>query len=382
MIGAGAQGLVLKATDQVTGQPVAIKKLSRPFSNVTHAKRAYREFVLLNLVDHRNIIKLQNAYTPQSSFEDFTDLYLVMEYMDANLCQVIKMELDHERMSFLLYQMLCGIHHLHKAGIIHRDLKPSNIVVNLQCQLKILDFGLARNRMEMEMTPYVVTRYYRAPEVILGLGYAANASTVDVWSIGCIFAELILSNVLFQGSDHVDQWTKIVEKLGTPEASFTSRLQPTVRSYVENRPRCDAQLWEVLFPTNAFPEDFNDRLNAANARDLVSRMLVIDPRSRISVEEALKHPYVNLWYDPSEVDGPPPPNYDSSVEQQDHSVDDWKLLIYGEIMTYQHAHDIYGNGRRVPLLGAGDDDEDGPGQADGEGGEKQDEMMLADADMD
>lgn len=88
---------------------------------------------------------------------------------------------------------------------------------------------------------------------------------MDVWSIGCIFAELILSNVLFQGTDHVDQWTKIVEKLGTPEASFTSRLQPTVRSYVENRPRCDPQLWEALFPTNAFPEDFNDRLNGLDS---------------------------------------------------------------------------------------------------------------------
>jgi c-Jun N-terminal kinase len=78
-----------------------------------------------------------------------------MEHMDANLCQVIQMELDHERMSFLLYQMLCGIHHLHQAGIIHRDLKPSNIVVNFQCQLKILDFGLARSAGDcLLQTPY------------------------------------------------------------------------------------------------------------------------------------------------------------------------------------------------------------------------------------
>src|SRR5271170_5815419 len=96
-------------------------------------------------------------------------------------------------------------------------------------------------------------------------------------------------------------------------------------------------------------------------------MLVIDPRSRISVEEALKHPYVNLWYDPSEVDGPPPPNYDSSVEQQDHSVEDWKLLIYREIVAYESVHDIYGTGRVGRGAGADngadvendDDDEDG-----------------------
>lgn len=133
------------AFDNVTCTTVAIKKLTRPFSNVTHAKRAYREFALLNLVNHRNvghlsvalapfprsgklkntvrflqIIRLLNAYTPQQNVDDFSDMYLVTEYMDANLNQVIQMELDHERMSYLLYQMLCGINHLHRAGIIHR----------------------------------------------------------------------------------------------------------------------------------------------------------------------------------------------------------------------------------------------------------------------
>ena len=131
----------------MTQQNVAIKKLSRPFQNVTHAKRAYREFKLMKLVNHKNvsthpasidaklidfkrtfsiirtqIIGLLNAFTPQKSLEDFLDLYIVMELMDANLCQVINMDLDHERMSYLLYQMLCGIKHLHLAGIIHRYL--------------------------------------------------------------------------------------------------------------------------------------------------------------------------------------------------------------------------------------------------------------------
>lgn len=135
------------AYDTVTAQNVAIKKLSRPFQNVTHAKRAYREFKLMKLVNHKNvrnltfafdnfhfsnnlflwkmqwklqIIGLLNAFTPQRSLDEFQDVYLVMELMDANLCQVIQMDLDHERMSYLLYQMLCGIKHLHSAGIIHR----------------------------------------------------------------------------------------------------------------------------------------------------------------------------------------------------------------------------------------------------------------------
>ncbi|PNI41606.1 MAPK10 isoform 179, partial [Pan troglodytes] len=126
-------------------------------------------------VNHKNIISLLNVFTPQKTLEEFQDVYLVMELMDANLCQVIQMELDHERMSYLLYQMLCGIKHLHSAGIIHRDLKPSNIVVKSDCTLKILDFGLARTAgTSFMMTPYVVTRYYRAPEVILGMGYKEN----------------------------------------------------------------------------------------------------------------------------------------------------------------------------------------------------------------
>lgn len=341
VIGSGAQGLVFSALDCVTNKRVAIKKLTRPFSNVTHAKRAYREFEILNLVNHRNIIKLLNAYTPQTSLEEFNDLYLVMELMDANLCQVIQMDLDHERLSFLLYQMLCGINHLHKAGIIHRDLKPSNIVVNYQCQLKILDFGLARNTGEtMTMTPYVVTRYYRAPEVILGCGYQEN---VDVWSIGCIFAELIRGKVLFPGTDHIDQWTKIVDVLGTPGPEFTHRLQQSVRNYVENRPRVEPRDCSLIFPDTIFPSEIDNRLNARNARDLLSKMLIIDPNHRISVQQALQHPYVNLWYDPVEVDGPAPTSYHEPNHATDHTVDEWKALIYRQIKDYERTHDILGN---------------------------------------
>uniref|UniRef100_A0A2K6SEJ6 Mitogen-activated protein kinase 9 n=1 Tax=Saimiri boliviensis boliviensis TaxID=39432 RepID=A0A2K6SEJ6_SAIBB len=199
-IGSGAQGIVCAAFDTVLGINVAVKKLSRPFQNQTHAKRAYRELVLLKCVNHKNIISLLNVFTPQKTLEEFQDVhkgtldaiqihndlfflrYLVMELMDANLCQVIHMELDHERMSYLLYQMLCGIKHLHSAGIIHRDLKPSNIVVKSDCTLKILDFGLARTACtNFMMTPYVVTRYYRAPEVILGMGYKENA--LKYWTL-------------------------------------------------------------------------------------------------------------------------------------------------------------------------------------------------------
>ncbi|XP_077999736.1 stress-activated protein kinase JNK-like isoform X2 [Glandiceps talaboti] len=339
-IGSGAQGIVCAAYDTTSGQNVAIKKLSRPFQNVTHAKRAYREFVLMKLCNHKNIIGLLNAFTPQRTFEDFQDVYLVMELMDANLCQVIQMDLDHERMSYLMYQLLCGIKHLHSAGIIHRDLKPSNIVVRSDCTLKILDFGLARTAgTSFMMTPYVVTRYYRAPEVILGMGYKEN---VDLWSVGCIMGEMIRGGVMFPGTDHIDQWNKIIEQLGTPSQEFMKRLQPTVRNYVENRPKYGGYSFEKLFPEVLFPAENTElnKLKASHARGLLSKMLVIDPEERISVDDALQHPYIHVWYDPSEVEGPPPLPYDHSIDEREHTVEQWKDLIYKEVLNFGKPHTI------------------------------------------
>uniref|UniRef100_A0A8C2AW83 Stress-activated protein kinase JNK n=1 Tax=Cyprinus carpio TaxID=7962 RepID=A0A8C2AW83_CYPCA len=322
-IGSGAQGIVCSAYDHVLERNVAIKKLSRPFQNQTHAKRAYRELVLMKCVNHKNIIGLLNVFTPQKTLEEFQDVYLVMELMDANLCQVIQMELDHERLSYLLYQMLCGIKHLHAAGIIHRDLKPSNIVVKSDCTLKILDFGLARTAATgLLMTPYVVTRYYRAPEVILGMGYQAN---VDIWAVGCIMAEMVRHKILFPGRDYIDQWNKVIEQLGTPSQEFMLKLNQSVRTYVENRPRYAGYSFEKLFPDVLFPADSDhNKLKASQARDLLSKMLVIDASKRISVDEALQHPYINVWYDPSEVEAPPPVITDKQLDEREHTVEEWK----------------------------------------------------------
>ncbi|XP_044061393.1 mitogen-activated protein kinase 9 isoform X1 [Siniperca chuatsi] len=366
-IGSGAQGIVCSALDTDLGIPVAVKKLCRPFQNQTHAKRAYRELVLLKCVNHKNIIRLINVFTPQKSLEEFQDLYLVMELMDASLCQVIHMDLDHERMSYLLYQILCGIRHLHSAGIIHRDLKPSNIVVKSDCTLKILDFGLARTACtNFMMTPYVVTRYYRAPEVILGMKYKEN---VDIWSVGCIMGEMVKGSVIFQGTDHIDQWNKVIEVLGTPSLEFMNRLMETVRNYVMNKPQYPGVSFAELFPDWAFPSDSeHDKLKTGQARDLLSKMLVIDPESRISVEEALNHPYIHVWYDPGEADAvrglfqwwytllmqrlcrtlliyvflfvsqPPPQISDKQLEEREHSIEQWKELIYEEVIDWEERN--------------------------------------------
>uniref|UniRef100_A0A674P0Q5 Stress-activated protein kinase JNK n=1 Tax=Takifugu rubripes TaxID=31033 RepID=A0A674P0Q5_TAKRU len=286
-------------------------------------KVQHGSILLMKCVNHKNIIGLLSVFTPQKSFEEFQDVYLVMELMDANLCQVIQMELDHERLSYLLYQMLCGIKHLHAAGIIHRDLKPSNIVVKSDCTLKILDFGLARTAATgLLMTPYVVTRYYRAPEVILGMPYRAN---VDIWSVGCILAEMVRHKILFPGRDYIDQWNKVIEQLGTPSQDFLMKLNQSVRTYVENRPRYAGYSFEKLFPDVLFPADSDhSKLKASQARDLLSKMLVIDASKRISVDEALQHPYINVWFDPAEVEAPPPKILDKLLDEREHTVEEWK----------------------------------------------------------
>ena len=331
-IGSGAQGMVCAAYDTVTKQKVAIKKLSRPFQNVTHAKRAFRELKLMKITNHKNIIGLLNVFTPDNRLEEFQDLYLVMELMDASLCQVVQMDLDHQRLSYLLYQMFCGINHLHSAGIIHRDLKPSNIVVKSDCSLKILDFGLARTAgCAFTMTPYVVTRYYRAPEIILGMGYSEN---VDVWSIGCIFGEMLRGTVMFTGSDHINQWNKVIELLGTPPQEFFDRLQPSVRMYCTHCPKQNGSSIEELFPDELFPVGNEQKI--FQARDLLSKMLVIDPLKRITVTQALNHPYVQVWFDAAEVEAPAPAQYDLTIDESDHSVEEWKYMIYNEVTSFIH----------------------------------------------
>ncbi|NXJ14313.1 MK13 kinase, partial [Odontophorus gujanensis] len=176
------------AIDKKTGEKVAIKKLCRPFQSEIFAKRAYRELMLLKQMQHENGLVL----LPFS--------YLVMPYMRTDLQKIMGHEFSDEKIQYLVYQMLKGLK-VGGAGEMTRldlDLKPGNLAVNEDCQLKILDFGLARHA-DAEMTGYVVTRWYRAPEVILN--WMHYNQTVDIWSIGCIMAEMLTGKTLFKGKD-------------------------------------------------------------------------------------------------------------------------------------------------------------------------------------
>ncbi|KAL3308170.1 hypothetical protein Ciccas_013302, partial [Cichlidogyrus casuarinus] len=188
-----------KAWDSKLKCYVAIKKLSRPFENSEYAKRTFRELRILNEMDHENILCMIHVFTSDENFEHFSEVYIVSPFMEMDLSSVIKnpsVELTEDHISFFMYQMLRGLKYMHSAEIVHRDLKPANIGISPDLELRIMDFGLARVRNE-EMTGYIATRWYRAPEVMYN--WCHYYSAVDLWSVGCIMAELYNRKPLLPG---------------------------------------------------------------------------------------------------------------------------------------------------------------------------------------
>nr|XP_018902011.1 PREDICTED: mitogen-activated protein kinase 14B-like isoform X2 [Bemisia tabaci] len=320
-VGSGAYGQVCSAVDSQTGRKVAIKKLARPFQSAVHAKRTYRELRLLKHMDHENVIGLLDIFHPSTSPNDFNQVYLVTHLMGADLNNIIRTQkLSDDHVQFLVYQILRGLKYIHSAGIIHRDLKPSNIAVNEDCELKILDFGLARPT-ENEMTGYVATRWYRAPEIMLN--WMHYNQTVDIWSVGCIMAELITGRTLFPGTDHIDQLTRVLVLCGTPsEDTFQKISSQEARSYIQSLP-------------NLKKKDFKQVFKGANplAIDLLELMLELDADKRITAEKALAHPYLSKYADPE--DEPTSPPYDQSFEESDLPVEKWKELVYEEVLSFR-----------------------------------------------
>lgn len=175
---------------------------------------------MLKHFNHENIIALRDMLKPET-FETFDDVYLVTELLDTDLHQIISspqpLSLDH--IQYFVYQILRGLKYVHSASVMHRDLKPSNLLLNGNCDLKICDFGLARganldDSQSGFMTEYVATRWYRAPEIMLS--WKEYTNKIDVWSVGCIMAELFGRKPLFAGRDYMHQLHLIIDILGTP----------------------------------------------------------------------------------------------------------------------------------------------------------------------
>lgn len=202
-VGCGAYGVVWLAWDRKTRKQVAVKKIFDAFQNSTDAQRTYREIAFLqelNIGRHSNIIKLLNVLKAEND----ADIYLVFEYLEIALHSVIKANILQDlHRRFIVYQCLRALLYIHSGDLLHRDLKPSNILINSDCTTKLCDFGLARSVAEQQtaaaagtstldnsssavLTDYVATRWYRAPEILLGSH--AYSKSVDMWSIGCIMA--------------------------------------------------------------------------------------------------------------------------------------------------------------------------------------------------
>jgi mitogen-activated protein kinase 7 len=350
-LGQGAYGIVCAATNNQTGEGVAIKKVTNVFSKKILAKRALREIKLLqHFRGHRNITCLYDMDIPRP--DNFNECYLYEELMECDLAAIIRsgQPLTDAHFQSFIYQILCGLKYIHSANVLHRDLKPGNLLVNADCELKICDFGLARGfSMDPEenagyMTEYVATRWYRAPEIMLS--FQSYTKAIDVWSVGCILAELLGGKPFFKGRDYVDQLNQILHYLGTPNEETLSRIgSPRAQDYVRNLPRMQKISFQSLF-RNANPD----------ALDLLDRLLAFDPSSRISVEEALEHRYLQIWHDASDEPSCPT-TFDFQFEVVDE-IPDMKRMILDEVNRFRQMVRVQpgaggagqqGAGQQVPI---------------------------------
>ncbi|KAK6465615.1 kinase-like domain-containing protein [Scheffersomyces coipomensis] len=326
-VGMGAFGLVCSAVDKLTGQNVAVKKIMKPFSTPVLAKRTYRELKLLKHLRHENLISLDDIF-----LSPLEDIYFVNELQGTDLHRLLTSRpLEKQFIQYFTYQILRGLKYIHSAGVIHRDLKPSNILINENCDLKICDFGLARIQ-DPQMTGYVSTRYYRAPEIMLT--WQKYDTEVDLWSVGCILAEMMEGKPLFPGKDHVHQFSIITELLGSPPPDVIDTIcsENTLR-FVQSLPRRE-------------PIPFSERFGhythiEPNAIDLLEKMLIFDPKKRISAVQALTHPYMEPYHDPT--DEPIcESKFDWSFNDADLPVDTWRVMMYSEILDF---HQFVGDGQ-------------------------------------
>ncbi|OCT92810.1 hypothetical protein XELAEV_18015874mg [Xenopus laevis] len=276
-IGEGTYGVVYKARNRETGEIVALKKIRLDTETEGVPSTAIREISLLKELNHPNIVKLLDVIHTENK------LYLVFEFLNQDL----KKFMDGSNISGIslalvksyLFQLLQGLAFCHSHRVLHRDLKPQNLLINSDGAIKLADFGLARafGVPVRTFTHEVVTLWYRAPEILLGCKFYSTA--VDIWSLGCIFAEMITRRALFPGDSEIDQLFRIFRTLGTPDEVSWPGVT-TMPDYKSTFPKWIRQDFSKVVP----PLD-------EDGRDLLAQMLQYDSNKRISAKVALTHPF-------------------------------------------------------------------------------------------
>eukprot|EP00937_MAST-01D_sp_MAST-1D-sp2_P007900 g7900.t1 len=332
-VGGGAFGLVVAAQDLCTRKRVAIKKIPRAFQqHGSHTTRVLREIKLLRFLMQQatacdrargagaagqpgcgcGVIEVLDVFGTADGAGAPCDVYLVTDWMESDLEQLIQSRsaLTEAHVRFVAFQLMAALAFMHSAGVLHRDLKPSNVLINANCSIKICDFGLARgvpgggarahgaggDNDGHELTQYVVTRWYRAPELLTAC--ASYGAPIDVWAAACIVAELLLGAPLFRAKNYRAQLERILAVVGAPApAALGFVTQPAARRMVDDlcqaqaRARAQVQARATTAPPAGQLRALLPRASA-EVVSLLAGMLAFAPQARATVDAALDHAYL------------------------------------------------------------------------------------------
>lgn len=335
ILGKGSYGTVCSAVDTKNKDKhmIAIKKVCNIFNKDILMKRALRELKLMDFFKgHKNIVGLVDLDVV--NLKPYDGLYCFQELIDYDLAKVIhsSVQFSQFHIKSFFYQICCGVKYLHSADVIHRDLKPGNILVTSQGCLKICDFGLARGINEKFMrqsyksgniTNYVATRWYRAPELILTR--KTYGKSVDIWAIGCIFAELYGRRPIFIGDDQLQQINEICKVIGSPLREVVLQYGSTIACelFSEQKPKYPKKSWRDIYPHVS-----------VEAQLLLDKMLCWDISDRYTIQQILDDTYLkdirNLDEEPSREE-----SFDFSFEWKARTINDMKLLLHEEVETFK-----------------------------------------------
>nr|XP_043634157.1 protein IMPAIRED IN BABA-INDUCED STERILITY 1-like [Erigeron canadensis] len=307
-IGQGTYSNVYRARDMKTGRVLALKKVRFDNFQPDSVRFMAREITILRKLDHPNVMKLEGIITSRLS----SNIYLVFEYMEHDLAGLLtspNIRFTESQIKCYMQQLLKGVEHCHSQGILHRDIKTSNVLVNNAGQLKIADFGLANFVASRQpLTSRVVTLWYRPPELFLGS--TSYGTYVDMWSVGCVFAELFIGRPILNGRTEVEQLHKIFMLCGTPPDEYWTK--PTL------------PLAKMSKPRHAYESSLRERCKELpqSAVNLIDTLLSIEPEKRGTATSALQSEYFNARpyaCDPASLPKyPPSKEIDAKLREEAH----------------------------------------------------------------